>query len=74
MLSRWIARFVGISTICLALCAAASAQYGGGGGKVGSGGIAVGDVNRINLSARPRVVVGGTRRAPAHSQVEGARP
>jgi hypothetical protein len=38
MLSRWIVRFVGISTICLAMCAAASAQYGGGGGTGGSGG------------------------------------
>jgi hypothetical protein len=38
MLSRWIVRFGGISTICLALCAAASAQYGGGGGTGGSGG------------------------------------
>ena len=38
MLSRWIARFAGISTICLAMCAAASAQYGGGGGTGGSGG------------------------------------
>ena len=28
MLSRWIVRFAGISTICLAVCAAASAQYG----------------------------------------------
>jgi hypothetical protein len=38
MLSRWIARFAGISTICLAVCATASAQYGGGGGTTGSGG------------------------------------
>ncbi len=38
MLSRWIVRFAGISTICLAMCAAASAQYGGGGGTGGSGG------------------------------------
>jgi hypothetical protein len=38
MLSRWIVRFVGVSTICLAVCAAASAQYGGGGGTGGSGG------------------------------------
>jgi len=38
MLSRWIVRFVGISAICLAMCAAASAQYGGGGGTGGSGG------------------------------------
>jgi len=38
MLSRWITRFAGISTICLAMCAAASAQYGGGGGTGGSGG------------------------------------
>src|ERR1700740_318543 len=37
MLSRWIVRFAGISTICLAVCAAASAQYGGGGGTGGSG-------------------------------------
>ena len=37
MLSRWIMRFAGVSTICLAVCAAASAQYGGGGG-TGSGG------------------------------------
>jgi len=38
MLSRWIVRFAGISTVCLAMCAAASAQYGGGGGTGGSGG------------------------------------
>jgi hypothetical protein len=38
MLSRWIMRFAGISTICLALCAVAAAQYGGGGGTTGSGG------------------------------------
>jgi hypothetical protein len=38
MLSRWIVRFAGIFTICLAMCAAASAQYGGGGGMGGSGG------------------------------------
>jgi hypothetical protein len=38
MLSRWIVRFAGISTICLAMGAAASAQYGGGGGTGGSGG------------------------------------
>jgi hypothetical protein len=38
MLSRWIVRFAGISIICLAVCAAASAQYGGGGGTAGSGG------------------------------------
>lgn len=37
MLSRWTMRVAGISTICLAVCAAASAQYGGGGG-TGSGG------------------------------------
>jgi hypothetical protein len=38
MLSRWLARLAGISTICLAVCAVASAQYGGGGGTGGSGG------------------------------------
>ena len=38
MLSRWIMRFAGISTICLAMCAAASAQYGGGGETTGPGG------------------------------------
>src|SRR6267378_7496081 len=38
MLSRWIVRFAGITTLCLAMCAAASAQYGGGGGTGGSGG------------------------------------
>lgn len=39
MLSRWIMRVAGISTICLAVCAAASAQYGGGGsGSGGTGG------------------------------------
>jgi hypothetical protein len=37
MPSRWIMRFAGISTIFLAVCAAAPAQYGGGGG-TGSGG------------------------------------
>jgi hypothetical protein len=31
MLSRWIVRFAGVSTLCLAVCAGASAQYGGGG-------------------------------------------
>ena len=38
MLSRWIVRFTGIMTLCMAVCAAASAQYGGGGGTGGSGG------------------------------------
>jgi len=38
MLSRWIVRFTGIATLCLAVCTAASAQYGGGGGTGGSGG------------------------------------
>ena len=41
MLSRWMVRFTGIATLCLALSAAASAQYGGGGtggtGSTGSG-------------------------------------
>jgi hypothetical protein len=41
MLSRWLVRFTGIATLCLALSAAASAQYGGGGsggtGATGSG-------------------------------------
>lgn len=37
MLSRWMMRFTGISTICLAMCAVASAQYGGGGGTTGAG-------------------------------------
>src|SRR6202008_1053351 len=39
MASRWIVRFTGIKTLCMAVCAAASAQYGGGGGTGGSGGI-----------------------------------
>src|ERR1700693_5444112 len=38
MLSRWTVRFTGIATLSLAVCAAASAQYGGGGGTGGSGG------------------------------------
>jgi len=38
MLSCWIIRLAGISTICLALCGVASAQYGGGGGTTGAGG------------------------------------
>src|SRR6266446_4965267 len=38
MLSRWIVRFTGITTLCLAVCSSASAQYGGGGGTGGSGG------------------------------------
>jgi hypothetical protein len=38
MLSRWMIRFAGISTICLATCAVASAQYGGGGGTTGATG------------------------------------
>jgi hypothetical protein len=38
MLSRWIVRVTGITTLCMAVCAAASAQYGGGGGTGGSGG------------------------------------
>ncbi len=38
MLSRWIVRFTGTATLSLAVCAAASAQYGGGGGTGGSGG------------------------------------
>ena len=41
MLSRWLVRFTGIATLCLALSAAASAQYGAGGtggtGATGSG-------------------------------------
>ena len=41
MLSRWLVRFTGIATLCLAMSAAASAQYGGGGtggtGGTGSG-------------------------------------
>ena len=31
MFSHWWARFTGIATLCLAVCGAASAQYGGGG-------------------------------------------
>jgi hypothetical protein len=38
MLLRWIVRFTGMTTLCLAVCAGASAQYGGGGGTGGSGG------------------------------------
>jgi hypothetical protein len=38
MALRWIVQFTGITTLCLAVCAAASAQYGGGGGTGGSGG------------------------------------
>ena len=39
MLSRWSVRFTGIATLCLAMSAAASAQYGGGGtGGTGTGG------------------------------------
>jgi hypothetical protein len=39
MLSRWLVRFTGIATLCLAVSAAASAQYGGGGtGGTGTGG------------------------------------
>ena len=38
MLSRWIVRFTGIAALSLAVCAAATAQYGGGGGTGGSGG------------------------------------
>ena len=39
MLSRWLVRFTGIATLCLAMSAAASAQYGGGGtGGTGTGG------------------------------------
>jgi len=40
MLSRWIVRFTGIATLSLAVCAAATAQYGGGGtgGSGGTGG------------------------------------
>jgi hypothetical protein len=37
MISHWLARFTGIAAFCLAVCAAASAQYGGG-GTAGSGG------------------------------------
>jgi hypothetical protein len=38
MLSSWLLRFTGIATLCLAMSAAASAQYGGGGtGGTGSG-------------------------------------
>jgi hypothetical protein len=39
MLSHWLVRFTGIATVCLAMSAAASAQYGGGGtGGTGTGG------------------------------------
>ncbi len=38
MLSRWMVRFAAITTLCLAVCATASAQYGGGGETGGSGG------------------------------------
>src|SRR6266852_4978373 len=31
MFSHWLARLTGIATLCLAVCGAASAQYGGGG-------------------------------------------
>ena len=31
MLSRWVVRFTGITTLFMAVCAAAPAQYGGGG-------------------------------------------
>jgi hypothetical protein len=37
MFSHWLARSTGIATLCLAVCGAASAQYGGG-GTPGSGG------------------------------------
>jgi hypothetical protein len=36
MLTQWLARFMGVSLLCLAMCAVASAQYGGG--SMGSGG------------------------------------
>jgi hypothetical protein len=38
MFSHWLLRLTGIATLCLAVCGAASAQYGGGGGTSGSGG------------------------------------
>jgi len=37
MFSHWLVRFTGIATLSLAVCGAASAQYGGG-GTAGSGG------------------------------------
>jgi len=37
MFSNWLVRFTGIATLSLAVCAAASAQYGGG-GTPGTGG------------------------------------
>jgi hypothetical protein len=37
MASRWIVRFTGITTLYLAMCAGAPAQYGGGSGTGGSG-------------------------------------
>ena len=37
MFSNWLVRFTGIATLSLALCGAASAQYGGG-GTPGTGG------------------------------------
>jgi hypothetical protein len=37
MFSHWLVRFTGIATLSLAVCAVASAQYGGG-GTAGSGG------------------------------------
>ncbi len=38
MFSHWLVRLTGIATLSLAVCGAASAQYGGGGGTGGSGG------------------------------------
>src|SRR6266566_7007585 len=37
MFLHWLVRFTGIATLCLAVCGAASAQYGGG-GTAGAGG------------------------------------
>ena len=38
MFSHWLVRLTGVATLSLAVCGAASAQYGGGGGTGGSGG------------------------------------
>jgi hypothetical protein len=52
MLSRWLVRFTGIATLCLALSAAASAQYGGG-GSGGTGGTGSGSTGSGGYTAPP---------------------
>jgi hypothetical protein len=84
MYSRWLARFIGVLLLCLAVSAAASAQYGGptGTGSAGSGttgatnGYGSGSANAIGIGvgAGAAAAVGIAllvhhHRATSHSEV-----